>query len=321
MLSLSMVICTKDRPRQLHRCLETILGQSVLPDEIVIVDASSNDLAHKVVNSFIKVNPRPNFRYVHTRPSTAYQRNVGFDMARGDIIGSVDDDTELAPDVLEIIRNAFADPRNKEVGGIMPRIMNLDDDKRSPWSVQTVFKKTFLLTHNFAPRVHVLPSGYPVFAFRREDLTETQEAEVLNGLYFYRREVVQRFRFYEGFSGYSFMEDVELASRIARQYRLLYLPTARVLHLHVSAGRIDKYTLYKQIVENNHYFFTGVVRQTFFNRLAFFWANLGVFITTLCKKPRWGRYGAVTGFLAGFRSILKRQRDTRYHSTVKTARL
>jgi len=321
MLSLSIIICTKDRPRQLGRCLKTIVGQTSPPDEIIIVDASSNDAAFAVVNSFKEGFSKPVFRYVHTRPSTAYQRNVGFDMARGEIVGSVDDDTELAPDVLEAVRGVFADPQNKDVGGVMPRIINPDDDKRSPCSIQTVFKKTFLLTHSFASRVHVLPSGYPVFAFRREDLTEAQEAEVLNGLYFYRREVVQRFRFYEGFSGYSFMEDVELASRIARQYRLLYLPTARVLHLHVSAGRIDKYTLYKQIVENHHYFFTGVVRQTFFNRLAFFWANLGVFITTLCKKPRWGRYGAVTGFLAGFRSILKRQRDTRYHSTVKTARL
>ncbi len=296
--------------------------QSLLPDEIIIVDASSNDAAFAVVNSFKEGFSKPVFRYVHTRPSTAYQRNVGFDMANSDIIGSVDDDTELAPDVLGIIREVFEDSQNKDVGGVMPKIINPDDNKRGQWSLSTLYKRIFFLSHSVALRVRILPSGFPVFPFRRTGVSKPQKAEVLNGLYFYRRKVAKSFKFYEGFRGYSFMEDAEFSYRVSKHYRLLYIPTAEVLHLHVSTGRIDKYTLYKQIVENHHYFFTGAVRQTFFNRLAFFWANLGVFITTLCnKKPRWGRYGAVTGFLAGFRSILKRQRDTCYNSTVKTARL
>jgi glycosyltransferase involved in cell wall biosynthesis len=281
MLSLSIIICTKDRPRQLQRCLETILRQSALPDEIVVVDASSNDLAHKVVNSFIKANPRPIFHYIHTRPSTAYQRNVGFDMARGDIIGSVDDDTELAPDVLGIIREVFEDSQNKDVGGVMPKIINPDDNKRGQWSLSTLYKRIFFLSHSVALRVRILPSGFPVFPFRRAGVSKPQKAEVLNGLYFYRRKVAKSFKFYEGFRGYSFMEDAEFSYRVSKHYRLLYIPTAEVLHLHVNVSRSSYYELYKQIVENHYYFFTKAVKGTFLNWLAFYWSHIGLFISYL----------------------------------------
>ncbi len=309
MLSLSIIICTKDRPKQLQRCLESIFNQTLLPKELVIVDASSTNLTRNLIDSFRKTNPKMNFRYAHTRPSTAYQRNLGFDMADGDIIGSVDDDTVLAPNALKIILEVFSRPEYHDVGGAMPRLLNPPENEKPWWAASTLYKLIFMLSHNHAKRTYIQASGFPAFPFGRNDISEPQEAEVLNGLYFYRRKVAKSFKFYEGFHGYSFMEDAEFSYRVSKSYRLLYIPAAEILHLHVDVSRSSYFELFRQVVENRYYFFTQALERSFRNRLAFYWSHIGLLISALQKRPAFGRHGSLCGFIAGFRSVLSKQRS------------
>lgn len=82
-LSVSVVICTRNRPRSLRGCLLAVLQQSMQPDEIVVVDNAANGEAGvgagvKRISSVRVVRER--------RLGIAGARNRGYETARGSIV-------------------------------------------------------------------------------------------------------------------------------------------------------------------------------------------------------------------------------------------
>src|SRR5271155_2598342 len=58
----SLVICTAGRPNELERCLASVAFQTVLPDEILVVDASSDDVTAKLVDRLAATGDLPGLR-------------------------------------------------------------------------------------------------------------------------------------------------------------------------------------------------------------------------------------------------------------------
>ena len=88
-LTLSVALVTWRRPQFVQRCLESLVAQDRLPDEIVVVDASEDDRTRDVVARF------PEVEYVRfpggagIRPPPVTKASY----VRGDIIAFLDDDT------------------------------------------------------------------------------------------------------------------------------------------------------------------------------------------------------------------------------------
>src|SRR6202041_2328490 len=93
---LSLIVATKDRPADLRRLLESLKAQSVIPAEIIVVDASASPVGH-VVGEFQSLPIR--YRK-HWPPSAAAQRNAGVNActSQSNLIGFVDDDTTFECD-------------------------------------------------------------------------------------------------------------------------------------------------------------------------------------------------------------------------------
>lgn len=90
--ALSVVVCTRDRPEALQRCLAALARQSKPPGEIIVVDNSSDQTARAVCEAFEAVV------YVHEpRPGLSIARNAGVRIARQPLIAFTDDDVELHP--------------------------------------------------------------------------------------------------------------------------------------------------------------------------------------------------------------------------------
>ena len=99
---LSVVICTRDRPEELARCLESFSGQTRRPDQIVVVDNVSRDDRTRLVALAAAVD------YVREdRPGLDIARNTGTLAATGDIVAYTDDDVALHPLWLERLVAAF----------------------------------------------------------------------------------------------------------------------------------------------------------------------------------------------------------------------
>jgi len=113
--SISVIICTRDRPEHLEVCLESIRRLSVKPDEVVVVDnAPSTDRTRRLVAGVANV------RYVlEPRPGLDIARNTGIRESAGEIIAYVDDDVSVHPDWIDGLRRGFRDPAVMALTGLV----------------------------------------------------------------------------------------------------------------------------------------------------------------------------------------------------------
>jgi len=100
---ISVVVCTRDRPRSLRVCLAS-LAQLDYPDyEVVVVDNVSRTA------ETAEIVARTGFRYVREeRPGLDWARNCGLRAARHDIIAYLDDDARADPLWLRGLAHGFA---------------------------------------------------------------------------------------------------------------------------------------------------------------------------------------------------------------------
>src|SRR5262249_22508767 len=111
---ISVVVCTRDRPEQIKKCLSRLAQQEYPRFEVVIVDnAPTSDALRKVVEG--QPSERAEFRYtVEPRPGLSWARNAGIVAAKSDIIAFLDDDDEPDEHWLTGIADGFT--RSDKIG-------------------------------------------------------------------------------------------------------------------------------------------------------------------------------------------------------------
>lgn len=115
-LAISLILVTRNRAPLLERCMTSLLAQTRMPDEWVVVDNGSTDNTPAVVQGFQSTQ---NIRYVfEARPGVGHARATGCAAATGDVLAFIDDDTIADPGWLAAIEQAFRlDPGIGIVGG------------------------------------------------------------------------------------------------------------------------------------------------------------------------------------------------------------
>jgi glycosyltransferase involved in cell wall biosynthesis len=101
-MNISIVIPVYNEADSLDACLQSIATQTIEPLEVFVIDNNSSDNSVQVAQkySFVKVLHEPRQGVVHAR-------NLGFNKARGDIIGRIDADTILPPNWVEQVKYLF----------------------------------------------------------------------------------------------------------------------------------------------------------------------------------------------------------------------
>ena len=93
---ISVIIPTYNRPGWLSQSLESVLNQTLLPMEIIVInDGSSSDEAQKIAEKYPGVQY---FWQENQGPGAA--RNYGFQLSKGRFIQFLDDDDWLGPNAL-----------------------------------------------------------------------------------------------------------------------------------------------------------------------------------------------------------------------------
>lgn len=118
----SVVICTRNRPEALARCLESLLNQTLIPREIIVVDnASSGDHTRAVTLAAGGKYCREN------RLGLDIARNTGARATTSSIVAYTDDDVMLHPRWLERLVAAFDGAHVGSVTGlVLPSELNTD---------------------------------------------------------------------------------------------------------------------------------------------------------------------------------------------------
>lgn len=104
MVSVSVVIPTYNRCKTLQRALDSVLLQSHMPDEVIVIDDGSNDNTSTMINTKF-----PNVQYyIQSNKGVSCARNAGISKAKGDWIAFLDSDDEWLPDKLKMQQSALA---------------------------------------------------------------------------------------------------------------------------------------------------------------------------------------------------------------------
>lgn len=104
--TVSVVVCTRDRPTALRACLDSLLACDPTAAEIVVVDnAPRTDDTRRLLDEY------PTVRYVlEPKAGLSAARNRGIAVSRGDIIAFTDDDVIVTPEWVERVLAAFTAP-------------------------------------------------------------------------------------------------------------------------------------------------------------------------------------------------------------------
>lgn len=106
-LTLTIVIPAYNEQSYLRACLNSIAAQSEAPDEVIMIDNNSTDNTVEIAKNypFVKVLSEP-------RQHQVFAQQLGFNAARGDLIGRIDADTVLPQHWVKAVKQAFAADNN-----------------------------------------------------------------------------------------------------------------------------------------------------------------------------------------------------------------
>jgi glycosyltransferase involved in cell wall biosynthesis len=109
-MHISVVIPTHDRAQLLTRALESVLAQTLQPQEIIVVDDGSRDHTRRLLK-----NRFPKCRYLYQpNRGVSSARNLGIEAARCDWIALLDSDDEWLPGKLAAqSRRLASEPRTR----------------------------------------------------------------------------------------------------------------------------------------------------------------------------------------------------------------
>jgi len=115
-LKTSVVVVSKDRPENLRNLLQSLVLQTLMPDEVLVVDNNSSKIYGPVFQEF--QDQLPLKTVVETIPGIPAARNRGIRESCGDIIIFTDDDC-IADErwVEEMVKPFYKNPYIGIVGG------------------------------------------------------------------------------------------------------------------------------------------------------------------------------------------------------------
>jgi GT2 family glycosyltransferase len=148
----TVVVCTRDRPQSLARCLQALSKVHYDPFEVVVVDnAPTTQETLTVVRTRSAADAR--VRYVRElRPGLSRARNRGLREARGELVAFTDDDVVVDPRWLHgVVRGFGRSPSVACVTGLVPsaRLENAEQryfDRRVSWAVSCTPRRFDLRT-------------------------------------------------------------------------------------------------------------------------------------------------------------------------------
>ena len=258
------------RPKPLLELLRSVATQTQYPDEILIIDGSTDDKTKIVLEENIFKNLKYFIVPKESRGLTK-QRNYGIERVGSEtnVVCFLDDDTVLETTYFELLLKTYKTfPEALGVGGYIidetkcefvdynykPKIdeFYFDGWKRKD-SSRFVLRKKLGLDSNCPPGYSSLYSHGRSIGFLPPS-GKTYEVEMLmGGVSSFRKEVFETLQFSTYFEGYGLYEDADFALRVAKVGKLYLNTAARLYHYHDASGRPNQYQYGKMVVRNGWY--------------------------------------------------------------------
>lgn len=269
-MKFSLIICTYMRPQSVLQLLQSVREQTLYPDEILVVDGSTNTETEIVLEE----NQFPNLHYFAVPPEhrgLTKQRNYGIERVDNDmeVVCFLDDDTVLEKDYFKEIIKTFEE--NQDVSGVGGVAINengwslaepnkeYDPNHYYQWEGFVYKEGQRNVVRNYLGlQSNLGPGRMPAFSHGRTcgfPLTgKTYGVDLLIGMSFaFRKKVVDAIRFSPYFEGYGLYEDADFCIRALQFGKNAVNTKAQLSHFHDPSGRPNQYKYGKMVVRNGWY--------------------------------------------------------------------
>ena len=265
-----MITPTKNRPVFLAEAIRALLVQTVLPDELIVVDQSDDDRGRQQVTALVEGVPavrRPRLVYLLDRSinGAAAARNVGFDRATGDIVICYDDDVVAEPIAIERLLSHYLTAPH--LAGIAPVITN--------YAAPSVLRRLY---HRLFERGPFHDERQPVYWFWRRYPGPTRiPVRMFTGaMMSFRRDTLGGIRHDARYRGASVGEDIDLCWALGRRGGRLAIATdARIVHNRAPRPAVRPE---EAMIAAWGFLYRKHLPKTLATRTAFAWYVTGVFV-------------------------------------------
>ena len=258
------------RPKPLLQLLQSVQEQTSYPDEILIIDGSTNAETQEV----LKENRFENLYYflvTNEHRGLTKQRNFGISKVNSssEIVCFLDDDTVLEKDYFEqLLQTYLINPEALGVGGYISNETEwdfvgdnyivaisefyFDGWKRNDGS-RFVLRKKLHLDSDCPPGFSPLFSHGRSVGFLPPSGKTYQVEQLMGGVSSFRKKVFDTLQFSTYFEGYGLYEDADFTLRLAKKGKLYLNTAAKLNHFHADSGRPNQYQYGRMVVRNGWY--------------------------------------------------------------------
>lgn len=295
MPSLTVAICTRHRPLDLRRCLES-LARADRPEaelEVLILDDGDIPLDDTELRGPI-MNRGYRFRCVHNSGphGLVHGRILAIRAAAGNVILFLDDDVVIEPEYL--VRLAAAYDRHPDASGV-GGLDTLHVDK-SP--IGRAYRLLFLLDSGRVGRLSL--SGFNASMYGWSRANRPFETEFLSGCNMsFRKDAVREMTPAPWLERYSLGEDLVMSEVARAKGPLIMDPSLRVEHHASPQARVPKTETAYTMVRNT-YCLLRMRRSSWRAYPALFWSTLGIILK---DGMRPGRIRLVGAYLRALRDV------------------
>jgi glycosyltransferase involved in cell wall biosynthesis len=282
--------------------------QKVSAREVLIIDSAQTDELLEEVTELLH-SRGTEVLYMHQEikrnewtMGIRAARNVGAQLATGDVILFLDDDVVLDSDYLSSILAVYEQDASGQVGGVC----GVECTRESKGRFFSVARNLFarIIVTDSKGGGEILPSGYtsPHSADRFCGLSRVDWLPGYNMSF--RRSILRRFRFNEVPAG---SDDLEFSHEVSREYMLFASPRARIWHMRPHAGRSKLQQRVKHDMRDYDRFFALYYRRQG-SLFLHCWSNIGFVLgaaLSLIVNPSEGRLDILIGAVNGLSSLLK----------------
>lgn len=258
------------RPEPLLKLLQSVQEQSVYPDEILIIDGSTNQETELIIQE----NQFDNLIYflvsTENRGLTK-QRNFGISKVAesSDIVCFLDDDTVLEANYFEeLLKTYIVYPEALGVGGYIVNeikweqvtntyIPNINEFYFDGWKRKEgsrfVLRKKLGIDSDCPPGYSSLFSHGRNVGFLPPSEKVYEVEMIMGGVSSFRKNIFDNLSFSTYFEGYGLYEDADFTLRVAKKGKLYLNTAAKLAHYHAESGRPNQYQYGKMVVRNGWY--------------------------------------------------------------------
>ena len=258
------------RPEPLLNLLKSVQEQTLYPDEILIIDGSTNE----ETGILLKKNQFEDLKYFLVSPEhrgLTKQRNYGIARVgeEMEIVCFLDDDTVLENDYFkQLLLTYHIYPKALGAGGYIINesqcefvgenySAKIDEYYYDGWKrmdgSRFVLRKKLGLDSDRPPGFSSLYSHGRSVGFLPPSGKIYEVEMLMGGVSSFRKKVFGTLQFSIYFEGYGLYEDADFTLRVAKEGKLYLNTAAQLNHYHDASGRPNQYKYGKMVVRNGWY--------------------------------------------------------------------